>query len=149
LLPLTSKKPAAKKKARKASDKLEKALTAAQEQDEEDVSGKVLEHLPHLAAEMGQSETEVKIEGIRWEETNRTRQVKKPGAPRFSGHSPDIVDFLRRCNTDEEAMEIISFLEKRGEIKPVHAKELRKQLQSQGVRSFGSKKDWGYYEREE
>jgi hypothetical protein len=146
---MSSKKSAARKKHRNAPSKLEKALAAAQEPDEEDVSEKVLEHLPHLAAEMGQSEVEVKIEGVRWEETNRTRQSIKPGAQRFSGYSPDVVDFLRRCSTDEEALEIIIFLEKRGELKPVHAKELRKQLQSKGVRSFGSKKMWGYYEREE
>jgi len=74
--------------------KFNKALVTAQEPEEEDVSEKVLEHLPHLAAEMGQSETEVKIDGVRWEETHRTRQTIKPGAPRFSGYSPDAVDFL-------------------------------------------------------
>ena len=121
----------------------------AQEPECEDLSGKVLEHLPHLAAEIGRSKSDVKIEGVRWEETNRTQQVIKPGTPRFSGYSPDVVDFLRRCSTEDEAMEIITYLEKRGELKPVHAKELRKQLQSKGVRSFGSKKTWGYYEREE
>jgi hypothetical protein len=146
---LSSKKSAARKKLTEPSRKLEKALAAAQEPDREDVSGKVLEHLPHLAAEMGQSEPEVKIEGVRWEETDRTRQVSKPGTPRFSGYSPDVVDFLRRCDTDEEAMEIITYLEGRGELNSVHAKELRKQLKSKGVRSFGSKKIWGYYEREE
>lgn len=146
---MSSKKSAARKKPTKPSRKLEKALAAAQEPEENDVSGKVLEHLPHLAAEMGQSEPEVKIEGIRWEETNRTRQAIQPGAPRFSGYSPDVVDFLRRCETDEEAMEIITYLEQRGELKSVHAKELRRQLKSKGVRSFGSKKTWGHYEREE
>ena len=146
---MSSKKSSARKKPRKASGKLEKALTAAQEPNCEDLSEKVLEHLPHLAAEIGRSNSDVKIEGVRWEETNRTRQGIKPGAPRFSGYSPDVVDFLRRCSTDDEAMEIIVFLEKRGELNPIHAKELRKQLQSKGVRSFGSKKTWGHYEREE
>jgi hypothetical protein len=146
---LSSKKSAARKKPTKPSRKLEKALAAAQEPDGEDVSGKVLGHLPHLAAEMGHSEPEVKIEGVRWEETNRTCQTIKPGAPRFSGYSPDVVDFLRRCDTDEEAMEIITYLERRGELKSVHANELRQQLKAKGVRSFGSKKTWGYYERDE
>lgn len=146
---MSAKKSAARKKSTKASRKLEKALAAAQEPDEDDLSEKVLEHLPNLAAEMDKSETGVKINGVRWEETNRTRQAIKPGAPRFSGYSPDVVDFLRRCSTDDEAMEIIAFLEKRGELKSVHAKELRKQLQSKGVRSFGSKKNWGHYERKE
>ena len=146
---MSSRKSSARKKPRKASKKLEKTLAAAKEPGGEDLSGKVLEHLPHLAAEIGRSKSDVKIEGVRWEETNRTQQTVKPGAPRFSGYSPDVVDFLRRCSTDDEAMEIITFLEKRGELKSVHAKELRKQLRSQGVRSFGSKKTWGYYEREE
>jgi hypothetical protein len=97
---------------------------------------------------MKSSESDVLIEGVRWEETNRTQQSVTSERPRFSGHSPDVVDFLRRCATDEEAMQIIDFLEKKGEISTIHAKELRRQLQTQGVRSFGSKKSWGFYERE-
>ncbi|MFX0169823.1 MAG: DUF2095 family protein [Candidatus Hodarchaeota archaeon] len=114
----------------------------------EDLSEKVLERLPHLAAEIKTAKANVTIDGVRWEETNRTGQVINTGKPRYSGYSPDVIDFLRRCSTNEEAMEIIAFLEERGEIKPVHAKELRKQLQSKGIRSFGSKKIWGHYERE-
>ncbi|MFX0078325.1 MAG: DUF2095 family protein [Candidatus Hermodarchaeota archaeon] len=114
----------------------------------EDLTEQLLERLPHLAKEMKSSTSDVLIEGVRWEETNRTQQSITTDKPRFSGHSPDVIDFLRRCTTDEEAMQIINFLEKRGEISSIHAKELRRQLQTQGVRSFGSRKSWGYYERE-
>lgn len=117
--------------------------------ESEDLTEKLLERLPHLAKEMISSESDVLIEGVRWEETNRTQQSIAADKPRFSGHSPDVVDFLRRCATDEEAMQIIDFLEKQGEISTIHAKELRRQLQTQGVRSFGSKKSWGFYERED
>lgn len=116
--------------------------------ESEDLTEQLLERLPHLAKEIESSTSDVLIEGVRWEETNRTQQSITTDKPRFSGHSPDVVDFLRRCATEDEAIQIIDFLEKRGEITSIHAKELRRQLQTQGVRSFGSKKSWGHYERE-
>jgi hypothetical protein len=38
-------------------------------------------------------------------------------------------------------------LQKKGEIEPHYAKRLLGQLQAKGVRSFGSKKENGYYLR--
>ncbi|MEA2070632.1 MAG: DUF2095 family protein [Asgard group archaeon] len=64
---------------------------------------------------------------------------------RFAGYEPDVIDFLRRCDTDQQAEEIISFLEKKGEINKKEAKRLRKQLSEKGVRSFGPKKEENYY----
>ena len=65
----------------------------------------------------------------------------------FSGYNPTVIDFLRRCETDEEALEIINWMEKRGEITHEMAKELRVTLVEKGVRAFGPKKEWGWYER--
>jgi hypothetical protein len=143
-----SKKKQTKKKQPLASPEPRYDVTPDDESEGEDITEQLLERFPHLAQELRSSESDVLIEGVRWDETNRTQQTITADQPRFSRHSPDVVDFLRRCNTDEEAMQIIDFLEKRGEITEVHAKELRQQLQTQGVRSFGSKKSWGYYERE-
>jgi hypothetical protein len=109
---------------------------------------KILERLPHLANEVQSSDPSIQIDGVRWEETDRTRQPVRSIGDRFSGYSPDVVDFLRRCTTEAEAMEIINFLEKQREINSNHAEELRNQLKSQGLRSFGNKKSWGHYERE-
>jgi hypothetical protein len=64
---------------------------------------------------------------------------------RYAGYDPGAIDFIRRCDTKEEALEIIDFLEKKGDITPDRAKELRKQLQKEGLRSFGEKKDKGFY----
>jgi hypothetical protein len=74
----------------------------------------------------------------------------EPPTPRrkFAGYSPDIIDFLRRCDSDEDALEIIDYMEKRGEIDEKYAVFLRKQLEEEGLRSFGEKKTPGYYERE-
>ncbi len=87
------------------------------------------------------------IEEAEWISISGVRQQTKEGEDRvnFQGYEPDVIDFLRRCSTEEEGMEIISFLEKRGEISQEYALELRIQLIKYGIRSFGSKKEWGYY----
>jgi len=63
----------------------------------------------------------------------------------FLGYNPDVIDFLRRCNTEEQALEIIDYLEKRKEITAEYATKLKKQLKEKGVRSFGSKKEDDFY----
>ncbi|HMF34839.1 MAG TPA: DUF2095 family protein [Candidatus Lokiarchaeia archaeon] len=61
--------------------------------------------------------------------------------------NPDAVSFIRRCSTAEEAFEIITYLETRGELSPEDADEYRVQLHSSGLESFGPRKEPGYYER--
>lgn len=60
---------------------------------------------------------------------------------------PNIFDYLQRCETDEQALEIINWLEERGEIPQELAERLRLQLVEKGVRSFGPKREWGWYEK--
>jgi len=67
---------------------------------------------------------------------------------RFASYDPNVVDFLRRCSSDEEAFEIIEYMRKRGEVKEGEADKLYAQLREKGIRSFGPKKEPGYYERE-
>ncbi len=63
----------------------------------------------------------------------------------FSGFIPTAIDYIRRCDTKEQALEIIDYLQKRGELTPTDFNKLKKQLTSKGLRSFGSKKDAGFY----
>jgi hypothetical protein len=70
---------------------------------------------------------------------------EKAASECFSGYNPDIIDFLRRCSTEEQALEIICYLEKRKEIAADYAEKLKKQLKEKGVRSFGSKKEDDFY----
>ncbi|HEX9261039.1 MAG TPA: DUF2095 family protein, partial [Candidatus Bathyarchaeia archaeon] len=58
------------------------------------------------------------------------------------------VDFIRRCDTEAQAQEIIAYLQKKGEITIEYADELRCQLKRDGVRSFGPKKEENYYFKE-
>ena len=76
-------------------------------------------------------------------------QGEKPRAKRkFAEHDPDAIDFIRRCSTEDQAYEIIEYLEKRGELTKEAADELCKQLREQGLKSFGRKKKTGHYDRE-
>lgn len=63
----------------------------------------------------------------------------------FRGYQPNVIDFIRRCDTEEEAIEIVDYLERRGELTPEKAEEIRKKIRREGVRSFGPKKEDGYY----
>ncbi len=99
------------------------------------------ERFPNLSRELGREG--LRIEGYRVDE----REVVNEEVRDFSGYTPTVIDFLRRCETDEEALEIINWLEDRGEITPEMAKDLRITLVRKGVRAFGSKKEWGWYEK--
>jgi len=67
---------------------------------------------------------------------------------KFRGYTPTAIDYLRRCDTSEQAEKTISYLEDTREITSERAEELRKQLRERGLRSFGLKKKEGFYLRE-
>lgn len=96
---------------------------------------------PHLARELELSEHKVDIGSVR----SDVKTGEKATSERFVHYEPDVIDFIRRCETEEQAEEIISFMEKRGEIEKQYAGKLRKQLKEKGVRSFGPKKEESYY----
>jgi hypothetical protein len=96
---------------------------------------------PNLAEEMENKNCETKITAVRSEADTAEKAVAK----KFAGYTPDIIDYLRRCDKAEQAEEIICYMEKRQEISPDYAKKLRKQLKTKGVRSFGAKKEDDYY----
>ena len=96
---------------------------------------------PNLAKEMSAGENKVTITSVR----SDIESGEKIASERFRGYTPDVIDFLRRCDNEEQANEIIDYLEKRKEISEEYASRLRKQLREKGIRSFGTKKEDGYY----
>lgn len=97
---------------------------------------------PNLAKEMESDEHKIGINAVRGDiETGE----KAASSESFVHYMPDVIDFIRRCDTKEQAEEIIDYMEKRGEIEKQYAKKLRKQLRERGVRSFGPKKEENYY----
>jgi len=99
---------------------------------------------PHLSEEMENKHNRVAISSIRSDAQTGEHAVSK----RFDGYVPDAIDFIRRCDNEKQAEEIIDFLEKRNEINSAYARRLKRQLREKGVRSFGPKKQDDYYSRE-
>ena len=97
---------------------------------------------PNLAEEI-EGEQRIAVSSFR----SDARAAEKASSKRFADYTPDVVDFIRRCDNRQQAEEIISYLEKRKELRPDYAHRLRKQLRDKGVRSFGPKKEAGYYSK--
>ena len=98
---------------------------------------------PHLTAELEGPGT-MRISGVR-----SSVEEGEKAACDLRGYSPGVVEFIRRCDSEEQALEIINYMEERGEITTDYAKQLRRQLTERGLRSFGSKREPGCYERGE
>lgn len=96
---------------------------------------------PNLAKELESGENKTAVTSVRTE----VQAGEKATSKRFTHYDPDVIDFIRRCDTEEQAEEIIAYMERRGEIGKEYAEKLRKQLKENGVRSFGSKKEDDYY----
>ncbi|MGQ9722290.1 MAG: DUF2095 family protein [Candidatus Jordarchaeum sp.] len=93
---------------------------------------KFREEFPNLYDELESQESKTQVHGIRSDETCDL----------------DIIRVIRRCDNEEQVLEIINYLMRRGELSREYANNLLKQLKENGLRSFGSKVTWGYFERE-
>lgn len=65
-----------------------------------------------------------------------------------NGYQPNVYDFLARCDNNKQAMEIVDYLERRGELPKEEAEGLRRRINEHGVRSLVKKRAPGYYFRE-
>ncbi len=111
---------------------------------EKEIEKKKTIHVPlKYVDENVAKEIEEKIE-TEQEGTKKEEEIAREPF-RFSGFDPGAVDFIRRCDTEEEAKEIIDFMEKKGELVKEEAKKIRSQLSSEGLRSFGPKKEKDFY----
>lgn len=98
---------------------------------------------PNLAQEMDDDERKLAINSVRSDP--KTAESTAKAQKNLSNYDPDIIDFLRRCDNKKQAEEIITYMQDRGEITPSYARKLLQQLRKKGIRSFGPKKEEGYY----
>ena len=96
---------------------------------------------PNLSEELTGGESKVTIDSVKTD----SDMAEKPVRDKFRSYDPTVVDFIRRCDTEEQAEEIIAYVEKKGEVTSERAAMLRKQLKKKGLRSFGPKKEDNYY----
>ncbi|MBN2228022.1 MAG: DUF2095 family protein [Candidatus Thorarchaeota archaeon] len=95
---------------------------------------------PSLTKELEEGTTQsFKIDGVRtMSEESEQDQEKQT-------FTPDVIDYIRRCDTVPQAIEIVDFLAKQGEISASQAKAIKSQLRAEGIRSFGAKKEKDHY----
>ncbi|MHA2357667.1 MAG: DUF2095 family protein [Candidatus Heimdallarchaeaceae archaeon] len=98
------------------------------------------EHFPALFREIREGE-----DGLIEEEMRTSAGSKK--SRKFRGYVPGVVDFICRCKTEEEAIEIINYMLKKGDISEDYAENLKNQLKEKGLAFFGEHRTPGYYER--
>ncbi|MGA3111890.1 MAG: DUF2095 family protein [Candidatus Bathyarchaeia archaeon] len=115
---------------------------------------------PNLYCELETGETKIPIDAVRKNPEEAEADIvecvekdieTKPDVimpDKLRHFNPCAVDFIRRCDTEGQAEEIIAYLQKKGEITNEYAEELRCQLKREGVRSFGPKKEENHYFRE-
>ena len=63
----------------------------------------------------------------------------------LKGYSPNVFDYIRRCENNDEAFQIIDFLVSRGELPEKVAKVVKRMIMEKGLRFYGPKKEVGYY----
>ncbi len=109
---------------------------------------------PNLARELEGDENKVQIDSVRADtskaeenltEENSAANVKSDQKDKFRNYNPTVEDFIRRCDTEAQAEEIVSYLLNREEITAEMCQKIREQLRRDGVRSFGPKKEEDYY----
>lgn len=109
---------------------------------------------PNLARELEGDENKVQIESVQTD-ASKAEEILNEGATPVSGktdladkfrnYNPTVEDFIRRCDNETQAEEIVSYLLNREEITPESGERIREQLRKDGVRSFGPKKEDNYY----
>jgi len=98
------------------------------------------EHFPVLYREI--AEGEINLE----EEESRTKLGSKR-LRKFQGYMPGVIDFICRCKTEAEALEIIEYMLSKGEITEDYASSLKEHLKDKGLEFFGEHRAPGFYER--
>jgi len=112
---------------------------------------------PNLIKELeGTSENKVQIDSVQADAAKAEEDLKNGDEAlfadaenalpdKFRHYNPTVEDFIRRCDTEAQAEEIVAYLLKRGELTGDQAARIKTLLKKEGVRSFGPKKEDDYY----
>jgi len=84
---------------------------------------------PNLYREVKAKRRRIRIDAVR-------TSIDEAEAVALDPYRLDVVHFLRKSRSVEEAEEVIAFYERIGEIDSEYANSLRKQLREKGLKSF-------------
>ena len=122
----------------------EEGLTVSYDKDE------LKEKFPHLITEIAGNKKSVKIDSIENNTDLTQLKVEKPYPDELI--NPGVIDFLRRCTNNDEALSILDYLLKQEEISEKDYNSFKNQiLKGEGLTKFidkhGGFKSHGYYEK--
>lgn len=109
---------------------------------------------PHLISEITSKKQTLKIDAINQDiehaEDNQTQNTRSIFPIELI--NPEPIDFIRRCTTNQEALEILDYLLKRKEIKLETYQEYKNKISQEGglnklIEESGGIKKPGYYTR--
>ncbi|NVM54177.1 MAG: DUF2095 family protein [Candidatus Helarchaeota archaeon] len=89
---------------------------------------------PHLAAELQDADLIYPMDAVRWDTKECVEEDIRPP------EEPTLDSLLRRSKTEEEAIEIIEYFEKRGEVNHPKATKLISKIKSKGLETLQRKK---------
>ena len=103
---------------------------------------------PHISEEIELGASKLDLSSIEDHDQHDHPEMKQSKPKRkYSEYTPKAEDFIRRCKKSNQAEEIITYMEQTKTLSPTEAERLRKQLREEGLRSFGSYKEPGFYEK--
>ena len=110
--------------------------------------------VPHLVTEISENKKKVKIDSIYYKIERNSKKEQQTYSNQYPEelYDPKAIDFIRRCCNKEEAIEILDYLLKRGEI-PQEEYDFMKNKVSQErglkelIEEHGGFKEPGYYEK--
>ena len=125
-----------------------KGLTVSYKKEE------ILEFFPHLIKEVSKKTKSIKIDSINHQieqldkEKNQILQNNYPNEL----YNPGVIDFIRRCSSNEDAINILDYLMKRNEISKEDYKSYTNIISQEGglerfINESGGLKKPGYYMR--
>ncbi len=122
-------------------EEIEEVFTALAK-ELKNAKGKTLEELLREKKEQDR----LRIE--RAEEPITPSRIERTQVDPFRGYNPTVIDFLQRCKTESEGIEVVTFLVGQKELTEKEGETIIKQIRTKGIRSFGEYRRSGYYDKQ-
>jgi len=116
--------------------------------------GELNKSFPHLTTEIFSKKKSVRIDSVSMKieeikNDNSTNQINTVPGELIN---PGVIDFIRRCTTKKEALEILDYCLKKKEISLIDYENYKNQIMQEGglsklIEKSGGPKRHGYYER--
>ena len=109
---------------------------------------------PQLMQELSEKKKSLKIEGVNYEIEQKKESLKSSQENNYCEDllNPSAIDFIRRCKTKVDALEILDYLLERNELEIQEYNALKNRITEEGgleklIIKCGGLKTPGYYER--